>query len=388
MYGLSLMGGQYFFAGDKSRMNANVLANAAPAVKLDSGWTLLPMYTLYYKGTKSVTDAVGAGSLFQQQFDNRLAFAALYPLAGTDWKIKPSLSYKHELLKETRDEAWSKGLFDYQKFGLGFEAEKTYRDPFSVRLGYDFYYVRFPNFVSLESKSGVDPSGNPLGRETAGARVLDTFNHQFSAVWTCPIPSDSPRFSLQTSYSLIWQTFPDQPLVDAAGQYKSSKRQDFNQSLSAVLSHPRSFREDRLRMTGSFQLGLALNDSNQNTYDAGQTHYIGDAYSYHMLSAGPALALAWGEDMRKPQTASISLLWTRTQYAGRRVQDADGLYQDARQYQDRYIFSAGYAYPVAPHFNLTARFDLLRASSNMRYEKTYRYSYGAASYLVGFSYDY
>ncbi|MFA6030150.1 MAG: hypothetical protein WC969_09870 [Elusimicrobiota bacterium] len=388
MYNLSLMGGQYFFAGDKSRMNANVSANVTPAVKLDSGWTLLPTYSGYYKGTKAVTDAVGSGTLFQQQFDNRLGLSALRAIAGTDWKIKPSVSYKHELLKETRDEAWGKGLFDYQKFGVGFEGEKVYRDPFSLRVGYDFYYVRFPNYQSLESKSGTDPLGNPLGRETAGKNVLDTINNQVSVTLTRPYPYDDPKVSLSASYSLLWQKFPDQKLVDAAGQYKNANRQDFSQSAGLGATYPRSFRSDTVRVTGGFQLGLAYNGSNQNTYDAGQTKYVPDSYSYTQYSMGPSVSVAWGDDMKMPQTAGLAMTWSRTQYAGRLVQDANGLYQDSAQYQSRYLVGMNYSYPVAPHFRLNAQANFLMARSNMTYEKTYKYSYNTSSYLFGFTYDY
>ena len=66
------------------------------------------------------------------------------------------------------------------------EAENVYKEPFSYRMGYDVFYTRFPNFKSLESKSGVDPAGLPLGRETAGVRTLDTINQQVSFSLTRP----------------------------------------------------------------------------------------------------------------------------------------------------------------------------------------------------------
>ncbi|MEK7656550.1 MAG: hypothetical protein AAB412_02235, partial [Elusimicrobiota bacterium] len=253
MYNFSLQGGQYFFTGSKTNLNANMAANVTPAVKLDNGWTLLPIYNGIYRGTKGVNDAVGAGTLFQQMMSHRVSISGLRQVQ--DWKVKPSFSYKHEFLKETVDESWTKGLFDYQKVGVGVEGEKVYKDPFSVRMGYDFYYIRFPNFQSLESKSGFDPSGNALGRETAGTRVLDTLNNQFTVAATYPYPYDAPKVSLQASYSFLLQMFADQPIINNAGQPQSGNRRDFNQSLNLSVMHPRELKGGDYRLNSGFQFG-------------------------------------------------------------------------------------------------------------------------------------
>ena len=387
MYNFSLIGGQYFFAGSETHLNANAAMNVAPAVKLDNGWSVLPLYNGYYRGTKSVTDAVGAGTLFQQEMSHRISVSGLHSIPGTEWRVKPSVSYKYDFLKETRDEAWGKGLFDYQKAGVGFEGERVYRDPFSVRFAYDFYYINFPHFVSLESKSGVDPSGNPLGRETAGSHVLDTINNQFTVTATRPYPYDDPKVSLQGSYSLLWQKFADEPLVDQAGQYLSAGRQDFNQCLNFSLVYPRSLADDLYRLTSSAQMGFVYNGSNQNTYDAGQLQYVSDAYSYYSVFVGPAFNLSWG-DKKMPQTVGLSFLYSLTQYTGRLTQDPNGLYGDSHQEHNRYLLTTGYSYPIAEHFRLSANANFLWTTSNMSYEKTYQYTYNAASYLLGFVYDY
>ena len=82
VYGLTFLGGQYFFAGDKSKLNMNVSANAAPAIKLSGGRLLLPLYTGSYKGTKAVGDSVGSGSLFAQSMAHRIGVAICGPSKG------------------------------------------------------------------------------------------------------------------------------------------------------------------------------------------------------------------------------------------------------------------------------------------------------------------
>ncbi|MBI4422290.1 MAG: hypothetical protein HY554_01100 [Elusimicrobia bacterium] len=389
MYQLSLMGGQYFFSGAKSSLNGNVQGNVAPAVKFSERWTLLPVYSVNFQGTKPVTDPVGSGTLFQQSMDHRLSVAGLYSDPGGRWKFKPSASYKAQFLKETRDEGWGDGLFDYHKAGVGFEVEDVYKDPFSVRIGYDFYYIRFPHFQSLESKSGLDPNGNPLGRETAGANVLDTLNNQFTIAATRPFPYDNPKVSLQATYSVNYQRFADQKLVDLSGQYQSSLRQDTLQSLAVSAAHPRpvSWGGMDFRLSNRFGVGASYNGSNQNNYDASRAQFISDAYSYATFWAGPSWSLAWGPEKAQSWT-SLGFTFSRTQYLGRLVQDRTGQYLSEKQKTDRYHLSLGYGYPVAPNFSLRAQANFLWAESNMKYEATYRYTYSTANYLVGFSYDY
>ncbi|MBI5203006.1 MAG: hypothetical protein HY925_15550, partial [Elusimicrobia bacterium] len=109
MYQLSLLGGQYFFAGNKSSVNGNAVGNISPAMKFNDRWTLLPTYSVEYQGTKPVTDPVGSGTLFQQRMDHRVAVSGLYSDPGGRWKFKQTASYKREFMKETRDEAWGRG---------------------------------------------------------------------------------------------------------------------------------------------------------------------------------------------------------------------------------------------------------------------------------------
>lgn len=387
VYGVTLMGGQYFFAGDKSKLNANVLLNAAPVVKFGPGKLFLPLYTGSYRGTKGVSDAVGSNTLFAQGMTHRFSFAYLRAVAGTNWRLKPSLSYKFEFLKETRDETWGKGLFDTQTVGLGFEAENVYKEPFSYRLGYDFFYTRFPNFQSLESKSGVGADGLALGRETAGVRTLDTLNQQLSFTLTRPVPYDKPVLSLSLGYRLLWQKFHDQPLVNLAGQFVNENRQDFSNSLTASVMHPREVFGGKARLSTAFNTGFSYTGSNQNTYDAGQTKYIPDSYSNWSFSAGPSSALSWG-DKENLTTASVGFNWSRQNYAGRLVQDGNGLYQNDTQVQDRYNLSLGYGVPIATNFRMLAQANFQWVDSNMKFQKTYRYTYNTANYLLGFSYDY
>ncbi len=389
MYQLSLLGGQYFFGGGKSSLNGNAVGNVSPAVKFNDHWTLLPTYAVEYQGTKPVTDPVGSGTLFQQRMDHRVSVSGLYSDPGGRWRVKQSASYKREFMKETRDEAWGRGLFDYHKAGVGFEVEDVYKDPFSIRLGYDFYYIKFPYFQSLESKAGVDPSGNRLGRETAGSNVLDTINNQFSLAVSRPFPYNDPKVALSANYNVNFQRFIDQNLVNRAGQFQSSRRQDITQNLGLSVVRPMnvSIFGGPYRLSNRFGVGASYNGSNQNSFDAGRAKFIPDAYSYASYYVGPSWNLGWGPE-RMPAWVSLGFTYSRIQYLGRLAQDGGGIYLTDKQSTDRYHLSLGYGYPIAPNFSLKASANFLWAASNQKFETTYKYTYSTANYLLGFSYDY
>ena len=390
VYSFTLLGGQYFFTSDKSNLNANTYLNITPAVKLSESWSVLPTLSSSFNGTKSVLDSVGSSSLFQQGMDHRLSVGGLYLVPDSPWKVKPSISYKRSFLKETKDEKWGYGLFDYQTYGAGIATEKVYREPFSYRFGYDFYFIKFHNYQSLESQSGVDPSGNPLGRETAGTNVLDTFNHEFSVSASRPFPYKDPKVSLTSTYRWRWQIYKDQPIIAKTGEptdHSPTERQDFMQTLDLTLGYPRAFRGGALRLGSSWATIFNYNGSNQNSYDAAQSRYTGDSYSYLGLSLGPRFNLSWG-DRKNPSAAGLAFTYSRTKYLGRRTQDSYGSYGDDLQYQDRFLMTLSYGYPIAANFRLTAQTNFLWARSNNNYEAAYRYNYSTANYLMGFTYNY
>ena len=389
VFNATVMGGQYIFQGNRSNLGLDASVLAAPVLRQNDQWSYLPIYAGNYQGTKGVNDGVAAGTLFSQEMDHRVSFTAIDSLPGTSWKIKPSLSYKREFLLETRDETWGHGLFDYEKIGLGIEAENVYKDPFSYRVGLDVFRIRFPNFQSLESTTGTDPLGNPLQRENAGTDVLDTYNYQLSVSGARPYPFDDPKVALQGGYSILYQDYHNETLVDSRGQLGKSTRQDFLQTWSASVGYPKPVKlfGEQCQLDSSFGVNVALNLSNQNTFDATQTQFIADSYSYADVGVGPTATLAWG-DKKHPAAIGANLRYDWTTYFGRQAQDGSGIYTGAQQRQERYGLGLDYRYPIAPSFYLKAQANVLFVRSNNHFETTYSYNYTTENYLLGFTYEY
>lgn len=381
LVGVQVLGGQYFFGRQKGALSGNASVVAAPALRFDDRWALLPSVRSSYQGTKSVVDLVGAGTLFQEQMDHRLGARAVYQPDGSRWRLKPSASFKYQLLRETKDESWGSGLFDYRKWSIGGEAEFLYLDPFGVRAAVDYFETSFPNYASLESRAAASLSG--MARELAGDRVLDSKNVGLAVSGELPARE---RLILEGGLSVVYSRFPEQKLVDDSGQLTGRSRQDALTSLSLGARMPGELNPD-LRLLGSLDLSFSYLASDQNDYDARDARYLALYYNHGELRVAPGVKLLIGP-ARQPVVLGLSGSWTRRRYPHRPAQTADGIYGGEPLVTDTWLAAASLTYPMAKRFSLVFDWQLGRARSNQRFEQFYSYNYSVANYLFGFRYDY
>ncbi|MBI4422518.1 MAG: hypothetical protein HY554_02255 [Elusimicrobia bacterium] len=377
-----LLGGQYFFSGQRAGLSGNASALVAPAVALGDSVRLIPVFSSRYQGTKQVVDLVGAGSLFQEQMEHRASLRAVLGAGGGSWRFKPNVSYQYHLLKETKDEAWARGLFDSWRVSGGLEVEYVYRRPYSVRVAVDDFYTAFPNYTSLESQVGLDLQGQPLARELAGRRVLNS--HSQSALLGASAPLGSA--SGEAQLALQRTRFTDQRLVDRAGALGFDAREDYLTSLSLSLRRP-AVVSPSVRLVAAVDLAGAYNASNQSSYDARRARYLDGYYDYGELRAGLGGQLLLG-DSRRPAVCSLGGAWTARSYPRRHPQDEAGEYGAGGTRQRTWVLSSSVRYPLAERLRLVFDLHYGRAGSNQRYAQGYSYRYAVANYLFGVSYDY
>lgn len=383
LYELQVLGGQNFYSGQKGNLSGNVNGTFAPAAKLSDRWALLPTFNSAYSGTQQVIDVVGGQTLFQMQWDNLASLKGIYTTASGAWRLKPAMSFKYELLKESNDEQLGKGLFDYRQWDIGGEAEWVYNDPFSVHAGIDYYRQHFPNYTSLESQAATSIGGQALARELIGDYVIDTDAVMVNAGFSTPL---SERYILEFGALALVQTFPEQHVVDASDALTGDLRRDVATTLTGGLKMPRELNSD-LRLLGSLDLSGTYNSSNQNSYDATQTRFIPYFYNYGEVKVSPALKLLVGP-AREPVVAGLSFAFWHRLYAYRPVQDAAGVYQGAHIYTNNWMLDASLRYPMSPQFALVGDVQYGQGASNQRFEQYFRYRYGVTNYWFGFSYKY
>jgi hypothetical protein len=383
IYGLQMLLGQNFYTGQRGSLSGNASALVAPAVKFDENWALLPSLSSSFQGTQQVLDVVGAGTLFQSQWDNRLGVKAMYTPDDSKWRLKPNLTAKYQMLQQTKDESLGSGLFDYYKVGAGFDAEYIYKEPFGLRMGVDFFETRFPNYSSLESQVATSFQGQSLARELVGDHVLDTRSMMVTAAVDGPV---SDRFIVEGSAGLLYQRFPNQHVVSAAGDLVSPLREDVITMLGSSFKMPGELNSD-LRLLGSLDLGLTYESSNQNSYDATQAQFIRFYYNYGELKVGPNVKFLFGP-VREATVLSFGATYWHRRYPYRQLQDSSGAYVGGATHMNNWMVNSSVTYPMAPHFSLVFNVQYGRGTSNQTYEQFYKYNYSTTNYLFGFSYDY
>jgi len=369
------LGGQHFYNQTPGSLSGNMSFTIVPAVKFNDKFSLIPSYVGSYRGTREVNDLTGGGTLFQDGQYHLVGVKGVYALT-TALKLKLGTSYRIELLRETKNESWGNGLFDYRKMNIGFETEYEYAKKQSTRVGVDYFALTFPNYKSLESQQSED-----MGRELAGKEVLNSGN----LMTTLKFNNTFGKLSTEVSYSYTAKSFPDQPLVLADGSLSTNKRKDSYTIAGMNLTYPFKLLRG-LRLVSSLDCQYIANDSTQSHYDANKPLFTADFYDYNYLSVGPAFHFIFGST---PWAVSLSYTMNRQDYRTRLVQDESGNYSSNEKiYINETVAGVGIVYPLASGIKLRMLANYIEDNSNMKYEKTYSYNYHSSNYLMGFSFEF
>jgi hypothetical protein len=367
-------GGRAAFSGDDVEgVNGSLLV--APGLKVNDRLSILPVASGAYRKTRDVQELAGGGFLTQETQERSLALKGIQSL-GESWKGKAYVSYKQELVKETEDEDWNDGLFDYEKRSAGFEAEREGRRFRSLRFGLDYYVTRFPNFQSLSTRE--------FGAEIETGRDVLDFNALDGS-----LGADvriGPK-SLVSGYALVsTRRFYDQAIVVRDGTFSVDKRRDAYGYLSAAyrreLPAVAVYRVNVESLAG-VDVSYARLESDQNNYDAARTRFNPNFYDYGEIAAGPRLHFRF----RQKLGLGLSFLYARRDYEDRPVQAADGTYRAGTIASDITTFRFTLSYPLLKGLDVRLQGAVQHADSNMDYETVYRYNYSSSHYFAGLSYQ-
>lgn len=378
---VNLLGGQYWISESMPvSFGGNVDVFFSPVINFSPKSALLPIYTGVYSGTKDVRELVGGGTLTRELQDHSMALKFVNKLPS-DWKLKTRIGYKIEYLKETKDETFGKGLFDFQKFIFGFEGERTLKT-LNYRLGIDYYTMHYPNYQSLVSQdefaTSIDTTTYSEISSQAGKDVLDY--SAVSAFFTATQKLSSKVFGT-VHYDVSLKNFKDQKIVKNTGEFSSTLRQDMVHYLTFGVN------------LGTKRVSLGLSDiiqyydSNQNSYDVGNSKYISNYYDFIENGVMPNISFYLGS-IERP--SKLSLFWELSYraYLERPAQYADGSYKDDKTSQVINTMGFSFTYPVAGSLSAKFAANYRDSSSNMRYEKNYKYNYYTLNYFAGVAWEY
>ncbi|MEQ1919254.1 MAG: hypothetical protein ABL955_08655 [Elusimicrobiota bacterium] len=371
---ITVMGGQFFFQGDNTALNANSDWSFTPGLKLSDRDLLIPIVSGQYRRTREVQELIGGGFLTQETLDNTLGLRWIR-LLNPNWNVKSTLSYKNELLTESATEKLGAGLFDYNKVSASVELERigegTAR---SVRQTLSAYSIRFYHYRALSAET------SDLGAEVnAGDRVLDFNAYEYSAAVDV-VPNERTLLTFSVMGSL--RPYRDQKVVTVEGTYLSKNR--FDAYVAGAASARRMLPD-----WGTLETSLGLNasysrlESSQHNYDAQNTRFNPGYYDYGEMTAGPFMALRW----RRKLSVSLGYDYARRAYDHRSVQDEAGTYGDKAIRINTHTLNMSTSYALGRGFSLLAQGTYRRSTSNMLYESSYRYNYWTANYYAGISWS-
>ncbi|GAB4028244.1 MAG: hypothetical protein Fur0012_00140 [Elusimicrobiota bacterium] len=370
---ISIYGGKYYLDGDAASLDMKLDAFFSPSLILNENNEIYPVYMGYYNGTQDVQELAGGGVLTRQRQEHTVSLKYSY-IDGFN-KIKPRLSYSKALIKETKDEKWGDGLFDYSTMALGLELEQE-RPYGTFTESYDFFSVSYPNYASLISRSAtvIDTTTYSELSKNAGENILDSSSHRlaFSYTW---FPNE---LVMKSGADFTYRTYSDQSVVGKTGGFKSEKRKDMLAGVNFRIEKPSK------KLNLSFDCSLEKLVSNQNSYDASRTKYIDDFYGYTQAQVGPRADFFF----KNGSSFGYALDWRKIYYSGRLSQDAAGNYRSSKINQEFWLNSIYFRYPLSGRLFVRTSYSYQSSSSNMRYEAGYLYNYSASNWLAGLQWEF
>lgn len=371
-----LLGGQNYYNGSESSFGGVASLVASPYMKFNDRWSLVPLYSGSYQGTKQVQDLIGGGTLFQESQNHNVSLKGIRSFEN-GLRLKAITGYGTELLRETKDEDWTHGLYDNRRLSAGTEAEWSWAKDQYVRLAYDYFAIRFPNYQSLSSQAAA--SG--LGRELDAPDVLNSHNHMVTLGGQIALPASG---ILESSLSDTWSSYPDQHLVDLTGTLTADTRSDRQEVFMVQGTWP-VFTASDCRLYGSLGYTRTHLFSNQNHYDASQTFFNPDYYAYLTHTLNNQWTLLAGQ---APWTIQLNGSISHQRYSDRLIQDSVGKFGTDITYVDYATVGLSVAYPIAKGFSVKASSVLGWNDSNNTDALLYQYHYNTQTYLFGFTYAY
>lgn len=363
-----LLGGGYNFNQESTSFGGKFNLNLVPAVKFGNH-LLIPVYSFEYNGIKDVKELVGGGTLIQQYITNMFYLKSVFKISL--FKIKPKLGVTSQIIKETQDEEWTKGLFDYYKTNFSLETEFCINENTKLFLTPSVYSINFYNYKTL----ATEKYGKELS--SVGKDILNFDATEISFDFKV-----NKYISLNTYF--VQKSFKDQYLVTITGEYSSEKRKDSYGMFGVNLIYPIK----PLGATSIFSsLGLqySLNISNQSHYDVERTKFIKDYYNYNEISLLPQLIFAFNT---VPMNLQLNYNIYFRQYSNRPIQDKEGNYLDDKTTSLTQYFSMILSFPLMEKFNGFIQQNYVISNSNMEYKQVYRYNYNAYNVMVGLSFEY
>lgn len=387
---VTAMGGNYYFGGDWSSFGGYADVDLVPAMRFNEKSLALFGYGGKYRGTQMFEELLGGGTLFQESQDHFIFLKYIWKVGDT-WKIKPKITYKIEWVRETKDEEWKKGLYDYNRLGGGLEIEKKFQGYFSslvITLGRNSNMIKFPNYESLKAEKevseipgekGPGPGDEPFDYNSENTYISGEFQYEDTVFG-------------KAEYYFTHKDYPDQKILESDLTYGEKKRKDdvryiflgvkyvYEESDFSIF---KSMRDVKIKPAVGINFEMRRKDSNQNRGDAGNLFFT-DYYDYTKICATPFVNLSIDTRFK----SYFAYTYGEMKYKERLVQDEDETYRTDKICLYSGSIDVWFSYRFWKNFSVRCSGNYFIQESNTKFEKGYRYNYTSSTIYSGLSWKY
>ena len=355
-------------------------AMVLPAFKVGEKGYILPIYAFNGGVSDHMIDET---VLFQTRQTHSVSLGYRYRVASK-LDIKGSVDGAFAFNKETRDEKFGKGLYDYRDFGgrlgLAWGMDREGREE-QVNGTIRAYLRKYPNYKSLASENRKTiASISPEVAKSIGDKEVNPKDFLGAEAMTDAVLWLSPEMRSRFSYAFGMRFYEDRYLRNTQGWYSGTKRTDMLHSMGAKLDW--AALPKWVFRTGVDSLFFG---SNGSAYDWNQpkTAYI--PHYYQFLNGVWTVGATWETPLGSELHPSISggLGLGLQGYTDRRAQDSAGKNLSRRQRDFTYSANLGAEWPFTKWLSATLGVNGEATRSNNRFEKYVKYSYEILGVYLG-----
>lgn len=358
----------------------NISGSFAPVVRLNDKNHLIPLYHGAFKRMRQFVAQEEGGRLYNTwQIHN--GSLALRTKLSDKWSTRLTALGTWNFVKETRDESFSEGLYDYRDFGSSIDTRYTNIYPEEERQrslsgGLQYFRREYPNFRSLIS--------------LATATAPEENEKDFDAIKLSAGFEDNRAEGLrwQLKSSLLLKYFVDKRLIGEDGVLDmDKKRRDYVVEVNLNGAEPFS--------AGRWEIGLdnaiIYNNSNLAFYDSRDTIgldddvFTEDYYTYFSAVIYPHITFYHHLTRDKRLAIRLGYSYLLRDYEDRKAQDSDGTYTNNDQQDTEHALHVSTSFPITKSVAWITDFDYTLADSNQNYEAYYRYEYDVYQIQAGIS---
>jgi outer membrane protein OmpA-like peptidoglycan-associated protein len=354
--------------------NANMVL--APTVQFGKDKFLITLLNSSYQKKKQVLTESEGPRVSSEYLTYSATPTFKYDYSGHT-NISTGIFFTKSLSRESTDEEWYRGLYDYGDIGLSLDLKHLVETSKSsskyVALNIQRYERVYPNFLSLFSIAGFG-SLEEHEKDFTGTTVMGTYMINRAVGWS---------YSYGLSY--VYKDYVDKLLENEIGSRDLEKQRDDSYSFSYSLDY-----KPDIKFKYGIRTSIAWNKSNQNLVEGSFPFFIfhENYYGSMIYSFGPNMSYTHQIGESRRLIAGFAYNVSMTEFEDRKAKDRDGEEKDEVEVDWTHILNTSVIYMMNDHWSVGAIAEVTAARSNVEDERFSYYNYEIINLSLGFSYHY